>query len=300
MRSYSIAEFKRLVESMRELFDLVRVVDPANTCEVDVDRCDDTGLSYQPGGCYAVWQTKTQRCHNCISLRAVREDERQCKFEFIGDEIFYVVASPLQVLGTPLALELICRIGEEALLHSYRGGELVERVAGYNEQFRIDEGTGLNNRHYLDVRLRAMLEGARAAGGNVTLALVDVDDFAEINERYGHAIGNQVLLTIGQVLSGCVSQRRGDFVVRFGGDEFAMVFDNIPQELLQQRIHKLMEHVRTLRIDGLERAPSVSIGCYRSDERPEAAMEDLIAWADKRLYMAKEQGRDRAVYAGGF
>ena len=297
MTQYTIPEFKALVETLRDQFDLVRVVDPAATREVDVARCDQNGLCYQANTCFAVWQTRMQRCLNCISMRALREGERQCKFEFIDEDVYYVIASPIQVDDRPLAMELICRVGTEALLQSYRGDELLERIASYNEQFRVDESTGLYNRHYLELRLRELMVKARQNGARVTVAMVDVDHFSQINETYGHAMGDAVLLTLGQVLSGAISQRRGDFAVRFGGDEFVLVFDDIPQELLEQRIHKLMARVSALRIDGLpDTALTLSIGCYRSDEQGQDTVESMLAEADRRLYMAKEHGRNCAVF----
>ncbi len=295
MNRYSLTELKSLVNSLCAQFDLVRVVDPAAAHEVDVSRSDEAGLCYLPDHCFSMWQTRMHSCLNCVSQRAIRDGERQCKFEFIDEEIYYIIASPLAVDEHVLALELICRVGAEALLQSYRGDELLERIAGYNEQFRLDECTGLYNRRFLELRLKEQLAQNRAAGKPITLALVDVDRFGQINEQYGHAMGDKLLITLGQVLTGCISQRRGDFVVRLGGDEFGLVFDDIPQELLEQRVHKFMGHVNTLRVDGLpDLRLTLSVGCYRSTAQD--TVESMLSEADRRLYRAKELGRNRAVF----
>jgi diguanylate cyclase len=152
-----------------------------------------------------------------------------------------------------------------------------------------DPLTGLPNRRALDERLALLVaEGTR--GRQFALVLGDVDHFKKVNDTYGHSVGDEVLAHVGQVLRQSV--RCTDFVARYGGEEFCVLFTDVDE----QRAVRLADNLRrTL----AERRCRVAITCSfgvcanRAGERTEAAA--LLKAADRALYTAKHQGRNRVV-----
>lgn len=154
-----------------------------------------------------------------------------------------------------------------------------------------DDLTGLPNRHLLRDRMLTSLGRARRDRGLVAVLFCDLDNFKVINDSTGHTVGDDVLRETARRLQSAV--RPADTVVRFGGDEFVVVADNVASELdaslLAERIRAALAQPVTL--GELEVPSSVSVGVATSDGNADA--EQLLSDADAAMYLAKERGRDR-------
>jgi two-component system, cell cycle response regulator len=157
----------------------------------------------------------------------------------------------------------------------------------------IDGLTGLFNRAYFDVRLTA--EGALARRTNAPLScmLMDIDHFKKVNDRHGHLLGDEVLRGIGQVMID--SCRTEDTVCRFGGEEFVILCPNTSPEatsLLAERLRQKIQGNVFIRHGQMARATcSIGVAGFHGD-----AIK-MLEMADKALYAAKQQGRNRVVLA---
>jgi diguanylate cyclase (GGDEF)-like protein len=147
-----------------------------------------------------------------------------------------------------------------------------------------DDLTGLANRRLLDSVGPSMLRRAR----RYAVLVLDLNDFKPVNDRYGHAVGDEVLRTVGQRLSGCLV---GDLAVRLSGDEFAAV---LTESSLAGAHHdwptlvgEISEAVaEPMDIDGNRLAVTASIGVTTGSGEP-AGMAELIRRADQAMYHAK-------------
>jgi len=153
----------------------------------------------------------------------------------------------------------------------------------------VDTLTGLFNRHYLDVRLHEELERARRAGTSVTLLLLDVDDFKTVNDTMGHQVGDAILHTVGGILRSMV--RVFDVCARFGGDEFAILMPGSGQDRATASAERIRQRVAGHpSFPGIPRLTvSTGVAVFREDE----TAESLIRRADRLLYLAKAQGKNR-------
>lgn len=158
---------------------------------------------------------------------------------------------------------------------------------------RFDHLTGLPNRHQFEERLQAALLRARDGSRAVGLLFIDVDHFKDINDTYGHAAGDAVLVEFGQRLSACV--RSSDMVARLAGDEFVVVLEQMhkPDEAqtVARKILDLM--VAPIQWDHHILLVSASIGVSLSDRPHLATATTMMATADAALYAAKRAGRNR-------
>lgn len=161
---------------------------------------------------------------------------------------------------------------------------------------RIDGLTNLPNRRFFDQFLAE--EWRRCARLNlpVTLAMVDIDHFKLLNDRYGHLAGDECLQKIGIILND-LGNRPGDLFARYGGEEFALVFGNTTTEQALVLIHKMLEAIDALKIPN-ENSPvkptvTVSIGLATVYPDAKSSEQELIRAADTLLYAAKRDGRGR-------
>jgi diguanylate cyclase (GGDEF)-like protein len=157
--------------------------------------------------------------------------------------------------------------------------------------------TGLPNRKLLEDRFEQALRRADREGSDVLLAVVDIDDFKQVNDRHGHAVGDQVLCEVGRRLQGAV--RGTDTVARMGGDEFVVLADGGGGDGLAQLANRLVATCESaLQIDGKQLQLGLSIGLAR-DLPAQGSLDGLIRRADAAMYRAKADGKNRWFEAPG-
>lgn len=174
----------------------------------------------------------------------------------------------------------------------------VRRMSALDRANVTDALSGLDSRHYLDRRMREEMMRAERHGLAVSVMLLDIDDFASVNATYGHAVGDQVLTEIGRILSGGV--RESDVLVRYGGEEIAVVATHTPPAAAMAVAERLRREVevgarKALReAQGARRAITVSIGVAGREAGVKAG-PDLFEAAERALRRAKDEGRNRVV-----
>ena len=165
--------------------------------------------------------------------------------------------------------------------------EAIERAA------ECDALTGLQNRRWLDAVLPRFIERHARSGRPLSLALVDVDHFKEVNDRHGHAAGDRALAAVADVLRSGL--RQTDRIARYGGEEFAILLPDTDLERGAATCERLRERVAELALrDAQERAlprVTISIGIARWSRGLDGA--GVLAAADAALYRAKRAGRNR-------
>jgi diguanylate cyclase (GGDEF)-like protein len=130
----------------------------------------------------------------------------------------------------------------------------------------------------------------------VTLAYLDIDDFKEINDRYGHACGDELLVAVAQVLRR--ASRSSDLVGRLGGDEFVILYPETGRDAAEAVLRKLQGRLRDSLKEGDGPRLTVSIGAV-SFAVPPAALETLVRQADALMYAVKTSGKDGVCAAEG-
>ena len=155
-----------------------------------------------------------------------------------------------------------------------------------------DSLTGLPNRTLFWAQFSRVLAGARREARSITVAYIDLDNFKEINDRFGHAAGDEVLKVLSARMSKCI--RSSDLLVRLGGDEFGIVFNNPIRE--NDGVVRRLEDVRAavsrpVLVEGSEILATCSMGIAFFPEDGDTP-EDLLARADRAMYAAKDSGRD--------
>lgn len=183
------------------------------------------------------------------------------------------------------------------LLVDERTEELRLKSLELEQQATHDKLTGLFNRRYADDFLQREIETAKRRGRELTIALADIDHFKQINDRFSHAVGDEVLRRVADLL--VARCRNTDMVSRYGGEEFLLCFPDTSSEFAEQicgQIKSAMERVDWSPIlpdSATDAKITISFGIAEigSDSRRTTILSD----ADTRLYQAKHKGRNRIV-----
>jgi diguanylate cyclase len=170
----------------------------------------------------------------------------------------------------------------------------LERAA---EQASTDPLTRVANRGAFDRTIVVMTAAARASGAPLTLAMIDVDHFKQINDTHGHPIGDRVLLCTANWIKGAL--RQTDLVARYGGEEFAALLPGADLEQTQARLAALLHDIASRSFDydanGETRSIRFTVSCGIAQLTAHETPQALVARADHALYDAKSQGRNRVV-----
>ncbi|MFZ0963750.1 MAG: GGDEF domain-containing protein [Terriglobia bacterium] len=220
--------------------------------------------------------------------------------QFWNEGILHVTISPqvLFVIMVAVVLTALVYVRRDLEVRGLRLANLQQYMTSQEEQAAsmVDGVTNVFTRGFL----RDLLAGeiSRAERSNRTLALImcDLNNFKQVNDRYGHMMGDYVLSQIATILKSCV--RGSDYVVRYGGDEFLVLLPDTDEpgaETVRQRMHRLVaEWDSTNRVGDLP--ISVSLGLYLHPNGQTA--EKDIAEVDARMY-AEKQVAKRAPLANG-
>jgi two-component system, cell cycle response regulator len=157
-----------------------------------------------------------------------------------------------------------------------------------------DSSTKLFNKRYFLDRLDGELKFARRHTSALSVLMVDIDHFKQVNDRYGHVAGDAVLANVAQAIARSV--RNEDVVARFGGEEIGIILRAIeiePAMLLAERLRRLIAGIVTHPDSGQQIRVTVSIGCAGYPAAAFESVNDLLNAADQAMYRAKRGGRNR-------
>lgn len=272
-QNYSDDQLQDMMEQLRCVFDVVRLVDPEKM-EVLDDGTGGGARGCKNQQCHAIWG-KGDRCKNCISLNVLHSRSQAVKLEFLDDNVYAVFAKYVQLNGQGRVLEMVYKIREELLLEAYGRTSFMEYVNSYNQQFYQDVLTGAYNRRFYE-------EQAKTDHIYNGVVMIDGNHFKQINDQFGHAAGDAALRTVAQTVLGCI--RSTDRLVRYGGDEFILLLVSIPYDAFQRKLEEIVSKVARATPPGL---PHIHLGITMGGVYGMESVEEAVAMADRLMYQGK-------------
>ena len=273
----TMQEVQALIRNLREIYTDVRLLD-----EATVERIQE-GKRTDPCGedlCYAC-RHKEHMSRHCAAKQALRTRTEQCRLEFFDPDIAQVIARYYEVDGKPYVLEMIKRTHGTSVLDMEDSEHFISSIPGYATKLYRDALTGVYNRRYYEETVSSLI-------GPAGVAVMDLDDFKIYNDTYGHHAGDLVLETVARVIRNCI--RQTDTLIRFGGDEFLLLFYGYPgREQLREKLEALtraMQQAVVVLPSGSDLHISISGGVawYPEDGRD---IETLKKYADFAMYQVK-------------
>jgi diguanylate cyclase (GGDEF)-like protein len=191
--------------------------------------------------------------------------------------------------------ELLTRLNTQLSMLEGETTSLSEGLVRERERASTDSLTGLPNRRALDAHLGSMNAAPDRQGKQVSVLVVDIDHFKTINDGFGHQAGDRVLKGVADLLR---SQLRAqDFIARYGGEEFVVVLPGAPIDQAAIIAERMRAHVQSCRFRSGDKVVPVTVSLGMASLEDDEAIETALERADRAMYSAKRQGRNRTARA---
>lgn len=262
-----------------------RYCDPNILLRADTCRCRRTGHDVDG----------IEQPHLCAAFRP--GDEGELMHYCIPIIQAGVVGSVAQLLSPKDEAVLLRRLIPFIRIYLNEAGPVIETkrlMETLRESTLRDPMTGLHNRRFLEEYVETMIASTSRSAYRLSILMLDVDYFKNVNDTYGHEVGDTVLKTIANIFADTV--RANDMVIRYGGEEFMIILQDssgVPSTDVAEKIRKLVEGT-TIQLKGTVVKKTVSIGIAVFPDDSDSFWQ-VVKFADVALYKAKEQGRNRVL-----
>ena len=215
---------------------------------------------------------------NSLSLRAFWEKCQKTRLEYIDSRVCQKISRYVEIDGQPHVVEILNVLDVTTESFENVREQLTAKVRGYDEKLYLDALTGAYNRRYYENRIRKVR-------GHAGVAMIDLDDFKLYNDTCGHNAGDLVLNTIVGSIRGCICKT--DILIRYGGDEFLLILQDVDEEIFSKKLKQIRDMVCEAEVPGYARLRlTVSIGGVLADNE---TIESAVARADGLMYQAKNR-----------
>lgn len=285
------------INIINSLCESIRLIDPLRNEVLDFEG-NPVEPEDQPMLCHSVWPGGGA-CENCISMRAFSENRIFMRLEHAGDNLFLVIAVPVELNGKKVVAEMLKDVtgtmimNDEVLSCRLELARMLDRAS---QQAVKDDLTGLYNRRYIMEKLPLEMIAAKLNDERISVIMADLDSFKKVNDQYGHLAGDEVLRQVAAILEKNIRKSK-DWATRYGGEEFLIFLKNIESVTavaIAERIRKEVEST-TFLYEGNPIRMTISLGVCSMEKGRVLDVEELVACCDKNLYEAKRKGRNRVI-----
>jgi diguanylate cyclase (GGDEF)-like protein len=300
---YVLADNKKLEEFLSlvdrhdffdKLYDNLRLIDPK---EKKVIYCLDDKFIEEEGSCYEFWG-ESKMCNDCVSMRAFKNEDTFVKIKYTKSSVYLVTALPLQIKKRKLILEMIKDITNTITIEGQikeKSRTQMKNIAENLQSMVVrDSLTDLFNRRYIDMTLPKSLRKAKEKGTEITVIMTDIDNFKEVNDNYGHTVGDEVIRSFADIISKSI-RKDFDWAARYGGEEFLICLpdsDGDKARIVAERIRKTLSEYE-FDSDGIKFCVTASFGLCTVGANSDKEYLEVINCADNRLLDAKNDGKDK-------
>jgi diguanylate cyclase (GGDEF)-like protein len=217
------------------------------------------------------------------------------KSNIIMGKVFKYMRQDITIVPYDIKNRLVCLyIYDHTKLH-----ESSEKLKKLNEELKElsskDPLTQLYNRRYFTESAVTMQSLAIRNNHHISIIILDVDNFKNINDTYGHSVGDKTIVSLSRILEN--NCRKSDIVARFGGEEFVILLYNTSLSFAQSIAENIRQNVEDffIEIEKKKLQFTLSLGVAQFDVELDKDIESTISRADKALYSAKESGKNKVV-----
>lgn len=269
---YTYTEIKDFIERLKDIFTVVRLIDFQKHQSA---KAENDQIEIIEGNCYDYWKRKDV-CVNCITKQAYIKKGQAFKLEFVDHDIYAIIAQYVEVDEHPWVLELVYKTKEDIILGAHGKTRFLEDIVTYNKEYYTDVLTNAYSRRYYEEYVQYINDVS-------AVAMIDADNFKVINDQYGHNAGDQAIKAVSKAIQSCI--RSDDIFIRYGGDEFVLIFQDIYYDAFKSRLYQISECVKQTKVDDYEDLSlSITVGGIYGNSK----VNDAIKKADKLMYEGKK------------
>jgi len=171
--------------------------------------------------------------------------------------------------------------------------QLADSLRKVEEMASTDALTGLYNRRHFNLVIDQLFAESRRYNTDLSIAMIDLDGYKQLNDSLGHQVGDQVLVVVGKILKS--NMRRADIAARYGGDEFVLLLPHCDPLEASRLVNRIRDDYRSQSTSLIKRdkGMSMSVGIASAISNQPATADEFLQIADESLYASKQSGRDR-------
>ncbi|MEG0664470.1 MAG: GGDEF domain-containing protein [Clostridia bacterium] len=222
-----------------QLFDYYRLVDPATNIIYKLE--NGTVIKTDLPLCYKIWE-REKPCENCISYRSYSEDNRYVKIEYFNNIIYLITTRPVIFENKKYSLELISDVTNSMYFtdaYHQDNKEITSLIKEINNSAVKDSFTNIYNNKFIKNKLKYFSENSNEG---LCFMIMDIDNLKNINNNYGHLLGDNVIIEISKTLNEL--QINSDiYPGRMGGDEFAVIFKDTTKNEAEDICHLIKNEI---------------------------------------------------------
>lgn len=290
-------KIKERFSILPQLFDDIRIVDPLSKQVIIFDD-ENEKIKIQKGKCYNTL-SKCNECENCVSYRSFIYNSTHTKIERGQDNKFVrIIATPIEIRKKTYIVEMIKEVnykiaGIEIAQVNANTADIIEEL---NKKVVTDELTGVYNRRFIHERLDVDIFNQRKYNKSYIIVMADIDYFKSINDNYGHIAGDMVLYEIANLFKNILKNKAG-WLGRYGGEEFVFAYYNKSLKEVLENVESARNAIATKEFMYKDNKINVtsSFGVAELDGTFTNRIE-FLEFADKKLYKAKNNGRNRIEF----
>lgn len=260
--------------TMQKLFGVVRLVDPMSTEMLEVG--EDGHFVGTGTRCYELWGRR-ECCENCTSMKALQSKNWTSKLELGESGVYSVLSRYMKLNGRDCVMEIAFPM--EEMPGNTPQGDGQDRANMMLLNFYRDSLTKAYSRGYLD----DFMENLQGSDG---VAIADIDRFKSINDQYGHLIGDAALRAVSATIKNGLGT--SDVLIRYGGDEFLLLFKKVGKEEFFAKLDEIEKNVRAI---VLKEQPEVKLSISIGGAYETHPLAKAIAVADSEMYKNKAKSR---------
>jgi len=298
MPDQEVRDILEKISIFDKLYDQMRLVDPFSGRVVEYDNGILNQLNTR---CFEYW-TRNKACENCISMRALNENNTFIKIEYTKDNIYMITAIPYELSDRKIVIELLKDVTDSMTFERTKAdgtenNEMHSLIDHMNNIAMKDSLTGIYNRRFIDEKLPVDLINAVISESHLSIILADIDYFKKVNDKYGHLVGDCVLKSLAELFRRSL-KRENDWVARYGGEEFLICLPSADLEKAAEIAETMRKNTEAYLFDcgGNQFNLTVSFGIFSGKPKQTDTVETLIRKADVNLYAAKKNGRNRVEF----
>ena len=296
-------DIKERLSIFNDFYDTMALVDPKNQIIIGIyNKIDDKKhmSTQKPSRCInscgendSCKTCKNDSCKTCIVSQACKTNKTAVDIGIEYDKTFMTLATPITYNNYDYILVLKKDISDNKfILDNSKTPFLEDPYYSFNSIVNKDVLTNVYNKRAINERLSKELTKENIP---VSIIMIDIDHFKEINDTYGHEIGDKVLVEFCDIISSCIREDES-FFGRFGGDEFIIILDKVSPETTNKIANRIRKEVEshTFIYDDISLKLTCSLGGYVIDDA-NLEIKDFVKIADKNLYSAKNSGRNNII-----
>jgi two-component system, cell cycle response regulator len=200
------------------MYDIIRIIDPVNKDNIIIK---DNEIKKINGTCYD-FCNRGVSCSNCISMKAYIIKDTCMKIEYYKNKVIFITATPIFIEGKMYVIEMLKDISENGKIFDINNGI---NVSITDENFITEEQGSIFNRKYIDKRLPIDVNNSIIHGSPLSLIVAHIDNFKDMNDKYGDVIGNKIIKDFVKLISNSI-RKNSDWIGMYDVDEILIVLNN--------------------------------------------------------------------------